>query len=59
MKNLKLKDIRFNAAALTREQMKDVMGGGTNASLPYCTSCCPTKPCKPYPHRYCSDIACT
>ena len=56
MKNLK--ELKLNASTLSREQMKNISGGAGAGTLPYCTSCCPTKPCKPYPHRICSDIAC-
>lgn len=47
MKNLKMKALEFAAKTLTRNEMKNVLGGwGPIHPLPPC-GCCPTTPCRP------------
>ncbi len=45
----KLQDLKLNAASLSREQMKNVIGGAGK-----CYRCCPEQACSSKPHA-CPD----
>ncbi|HVI47976.1 MAG TPA: hypothetical protein VM802_24120 [Chitinophaga sp.] len=61
MKNLALKALELTNETLSREQMKDVRGGGIQGSghqlQPICYRCCPNDACVPI-RIYCMDIVC-
>ncbi|SHN32108.1 hypothetical protein SAMN05216524_109268 [Mucilaginibacter sp. OK098] len=57
MKKPSLKPSTFQKGEmLTREQMKNVMGGGITPPI-LCFRCCPSDPCSPIRHM-CPEILC-
>lgn len=58
MKKLKMKMLELKASkSLSREEMKNVVGGSGPFIIRPCFKCCPSDACSPVRH-YCLDVLC-